>query len=101
MGVVFGVHRYADQEATQAEVKAKTAALLTKQLGVIDKHLEGKETLSGSLSVADAYLYVVLRWAGLMKLDLSGMKNLNAFFARMEQNEGVKAALRGEGLLKD
>lgn len=101
VGVVFGVHRYADQEATQAEVKAKTAALLTKQLGVIDKHLEGKETLSGSLSVADAYLYVVLRWAGLMKLDLSGMKNLNAFFARMEQNEGVKAALRGEGLLKD
>src|SRR5690606_33710220 len=101
VGGVFGTHRYADQDATQADVRARTAAWLTKQPRVSDQHLEGKETLSGSLSVDDAYLYVVLRWAALMKLDLSGMKNLNAFFARMEQNEGVKAALRGEGLLKD
>ncbi|MGO3711767.1 hypothetical protein [Alcaligenes aquatilis] len=29
------------------------------------------------------------------------LEYLNAFFARMEQNEGVKAALRGEGLFED
>lgn len=101
VGVVFSIHRYADQEATRAEVRAKTEELLTKQLGVINQHLEGKETVSGALSVADAYLYVVLRWAALMKLDLSAMTNLSAFFDRMEKNEGVQAALRAEGLVKD
>ena len=50
-------------------------------------------------SVADAYLYVVLTWAHGKQVDLTGLDNLAAFFKRMQENSGVKAA-RAEGLSK-
>lgn len=100
-GVMFGVQRYADQESTQAEVRGKTGELLKKLFAVADHQLAGKQWLTGTRSVADAYLYVVMRWANAMKIDLSGQSNLQAFFKRMEQDKAVQAALRAEGLVKD
>lgn len=100
-GVMFGVQRYADQESTQAEVRGKTGELLKKLFAVADQQLAGKQWLTGTRSVADAYLYVVMRWANAMKIDLSGQANLQAFFKRMEQDKAVQAALRAEGLIKD
>ena len=100
-GVMFGVQRYADQESTQAEVRGKTGELLKKLFAVADQQLTGKQWLTGTRSVADAYLYVVMRWANAMKIDLSGQANLQAFFKRMEQDKAVQAALRAEGLIKD
>ena len=49
-------------------------------------------------SVADAYLYVVLTWAHGKQVDLTGLDNLAAFFKRMQENSGVKAARKAEGL---
>jgi len=41
-----------------------------------------------------------MRWALWMKIDLSDLANLNAFFARMSANAGVQAAMKAEGLDK-
>ena len=100
-GVMFGVQRYADQESTQAEVRGKTAEVLKKLFTVANQQLTGKQWLTGTRSVADAYLYVTLRWAHVMKIDLSGLDNLDAFYKRMEQDPAVQTALRAEGLVKD
>lgn len=100
-GVMFGVQRYADQESTQAEVRGKTAEVLKKLFTVANQQLAGKQWLTGTRSVADAYLYVTLRWAHVMKIDLSGLDNLDAFYQRMEQDPAVQTALRAEGLAKD
>lgn len=100
-GVMFGVQRYADQESTQAEVRGKTAEVLKKLFTVANQQLAGKQWLTGTRSVADAYLYVTLRWAHVMKIDLSGLDNLDAFYKRMEQDRAVQTALRAEGLVKD
>ncbi|WP_394059787.1 glutathione S-transferase family protein [Alcaligenes sp. WGS1538] len=100
-GVMFGVQRYADQESTQAEVRGKTAEVLKKLFTVANQQLAGKQWLTGTRSVADAYLYVTLRWAHVMKIDLSGLDNLDAFYQRMEQDPAVQTALRAEGLVKD
>ncbi len=100
-GVMFGVQRYADQESTQAEVRGKTAEVLKKLFTVANQQLAGKQWLTGTRSVADAYLYVTLRWAHVMKIDLSGLDNLDAFYKRMEQDPAVQTALRAEGLVKD
>ncbi|HRK84335.1 MAG TPA: glutathione S-transferase N-terminal domain-containing protein [Alcaligenes sp.] len=100
-GVMFGVQRYADQEATQAEVRAKTGEIIQKLFSLADQQLADRQWLTGTRSVADAYLYVVMRWAHIMKIDLSGQTHLNAFFTRMEQDPAVQAALRAEGLSKE
>ena len=98
-GVVFGVQRYAHSEAAQAEVNSLTCELLLKQFAHINQHLNGRDFLGAQRSVADAYLYVVLRWAGRLGLDLSSLTNLTRVSQKLEQDPAVQAALKAEGLL--
>ena len=72
-----------------------------KLFAQLDAQLAGKSYLVGAdPSVADAYLYVVLTWAHGKQVDLTGLDNLAAFFKRMQENSGVKAARKAEGLGK-
>ncbi|HHW4678678.1 MAG TPA: glutathione S-transferase family protein [Xylella sp.] len=65
-----------------------------------DAHLKHHKWLAnGQHSGADAYLYVTLRWAKKVGVDLSNFDALEAFFQRMEADPGVHAALQGEGLI--
>jgi glutathione S-transferase len=48
--------------------------------------------------VADAYLFVVTRWAGPLKLDLSAFPQVLAFQSRVAARPAVRAALEAEGL---
>jgi glutathione S-transferase len=51
-------------------------------------------------TVADGYLYVMLRWAEGMKFDLSGLSNLLAYKDRVAARPKVQEALVKEGLVK-
>ena len=74
---------------------------VTQRLKWIDEQLEGKQYLLGdAFSVADAYLFTVANWAPHVGLDISGLKHLGAFQARMAARPAVQAALKAEGLLK-
>jgi glutathione S-transferase len=65
--------------------------LMNKQLG---KH----DWLAGTRSIADPYLFVLLRWARGVKVDLSGLDNLKQFEQRMRADASVQKALKGERL---
>lgn len=72
---------------------------LTSKLTHIDEKLAGRDYLMGNqFTVADGYLYTMLRWADAMKFDLSAMKNLMAYKARVAARPQVQAALKSEGL---
>lgn len=74
---------------------------LALRFGYVDKQLAGKNYLMGSnFSVADGYLYNMVRWARRVELDLSAFPNVTAFEARMEARPKVVEALKAEGLLK-
>lgn len=74
---------------------------LAMRFAYVDKHLTGKNYLMGSnFSVADGYLYNMVRWARRVELDLSACPNVTAFEARMEARPKVAEALKAEGLLK-
>ncbi len=96
---LFSAARFVDGEAAQEDLKRKAAARLREQFETLDAQLEGHTWLVDDLrSVADPYLYVVLRWAQAMQLDLSGLDNLARFVRHMESDPGVQAALKAEGL---
>ena len=81
--------------------KAVIRAKATDKLKWIDQQLEGKQYLMGdAFSVADAYLFTVANWTKMVGIDISGMKNLSAFQARMAARPAVQAAMKAEGLLK-
>ncbi|KAB8170744.1 glutathione S-transferase family protein [Lysobacter maris] len=63
-----------------------------------DRQLRDRDWLAGFRSFADPYFYITLRWAGGLKVDLSGLENLSAFKQRMDADPGVRAALEAEGL---
>ena len=66
-----------------------------------DSQLAGRDYLMGKqFTVADGYLYTMLRWADGHKFDLSALPNLMAFKARVEARPKVQEALAKEGLAK-
>jgi glutathione S-transferase len=60
---------------------------------------DGRKYLLGeNFSVADAYLFVVVRWTKPTGIGLDKWPNLAAFMERMAAREKVKEAMRAEGL---
>jgi glutathione S-transferase len=67
----------------------------------VDSQLAGHDYLMGNqFTVADGYLFVMLRWADGMKFDLSGLSNLMAYKDRIGARPKVQEALVKEGLVK-
>lgn len=67
-----------------------------KWLDFLAARLQGDYLFGNAFSVADAYLYVMLRWAGMQKLDLPAP--LQAFLDRVDGRPAVQQAQRQEGL---
>ena len=83
------------------EVKSIFKDRLMSKFNYIDGKLAGRDYLMGKqFTVADGYLFVMLRWADAHKMDLAGLKNLMAFKERVAARPNVQAALKMEGLLK-
>ena len=51
-------------------------------------------------TVADGYLYTMMRWADGHKFDLSALPNLMAYKDRVAARPKVQEALTKEGLMK-
>jgi glutathione S-transferase len=87
--------------AMPEEGKAVYRARLADRFKYVDSQLEGKSYLMGdSFCVADAYLFVVAGWGQHVGVDISALKHLGAFMARMAARPAVQAAMAAEGLLK-
>ncbi|AJO80151.1 glutathione transferase GstA [Pseudomonas sp. MRSN 12121] len=80
-------------EATLALIRQK----LFKRLGLLNRTLERQDYLLGAtFSVADAYLFTVLRWTTGFAIDLAQWPALARFQARIAQRQAVQAALAAE-----
>lgn len=74
---------------------------LGKRFDWIDKQLAGKQYLTGDkFTVADAYLFTVLRWTARVNIDLGKWPNLKAYFDRVAARPKVQEAMKAEGLIR-
>lgn len=79
------------------EVKALIKEKLFKRFVVLSQTLERQDYLmADGFSVADAYLFTVLRWTSVFGIDLNQWPALVRFQARVDQRPAVKAALAAE-----
>ena len=82
---------------TPDEYKAIAKDLLTGKLAWVDGQLEKKQFLMGSqFSIADAYLFTLLRWAKGVGIDITQWPSLKAYFDRVGDRPAVKVALEVE-----
>jgi glutathione S-transferase len=85
--------------AASDDWKQAARANLERRLAYVNQQLEGRDYLLGErFSVADTYLYTVLRWMKPIGLDLSGWPHIVAYQERVSARPAVQAALKAEGL---
>lgn len=81
------------------EMKAIAREELERKFRYINDQLAAKSWLLGSqFTVADAYLFTVLRWAYKLELNLTGLSHINDYMTRMKARPAVAKALEEEGL---
>jgi glutathione S-transferase len=81
---------------TSAEDKKVAEEMIGRRLGFLAERLADDYLFGDEVSAADAYLYVMLRWAGMQGLEVP--EPLAAFAQRMEARPAVRQALQDEGL---
>jgi glutathione S-transferase len=57
--------------------------------------------MGNQFTVADAYLYTILRWSSFVDIDLAKWPIVAAYKARVEARPHVRQALLAEGLIKE
>ncbi len=70
-----------------------------KKLQYVDEALKDKQWLNGHrFTIADGYLFTVLRWGYAVKLNMEAYANIGARMAHVAARPSVAAALSAEGL---
>jgi glutathione S-transferase len=81
-----------------AEWREAKLERLGKRFDYLEKTLNGTEYLMGEFTIADAYLFNVLNWTNIHKVDLANWPNIQAYMRRVAERPTVKKAMKAEGL---
>jgi glutathione S-transferase len=82
---------------TPDEVKQAQRETIARRFDYISKHLEGSSYLMGeTFTVADAYLFTILRWTKGVQMDLGRWPTLKTYWERVGSRPAVRAALEAE-----
>jgi glutathione S-transferase len=73
---------------------------LAMQFAFLDSHMAKPYLMGAQYTVADSYLYTILRWTGLHKIELGTWPDIGAFMERVTARPASQVALKEEGLLK-
>lgn len=88
--------------ATSDDQKQATRDLLARKFDFVAKGLgDGPYLMGERLTLPDAYLFVMLSWAGKQHIDLGRWPGLSAFVRAMRMRPSVDTVLRAEGLVEE
>ena len=79
------------------EEKAKAGELIQKRMRYLDERMQGDFLFGTTISVADAYLFVMTLWAKKSGVDVP--PKLAALRDRMMERPAVQKAMKHEGLI--
>lgn len=87
--------------ASSEETKQAARDLLAKKFTFIQDRLGSNDYMFGDAPViADFYLFVILNWTGMHKIDLEWWPKLAAFRSRVAARPAVLKTMRAEGLVQ-
>lgn len=96
---LFGATNYLDDKAAVAKTHDNARKQLRNLFERVDAQLGKHDWIAGDRkSIADPYLFVMLRWAKANKVDLSGLDNLPKFEQRMRADAAVQRVLKAENI---
>lgn len=83
---------------TSQEDKDAAWTRLSRRFDWLEQQLSDKDYLMGQFSVADSYLFAILRWTDHFKLSLGRWPALKRYVSRAAGRPSVQQALKDEGL---
>jgi glutathione S-transferase len=87
--------------AVEDDAKQKVKEKLATRFGYVEKTLAQRPFLMGAtFTAADAYLFTIMNWSGMVKVDLSPYPRTQDFMKRVGARPKVQEALKAEGLVK-
>ena len=89
--------RWSDDEAAQETMKAKAPANVAADFKTIEDQIKGPFVLGPDYSLADAYLFVFVRW-GRNMTDMSAYPKVMAVHDAVAARPATRKALADEGL---
>lgn len=95
---LFGATAYLGDAAMIEKTKSDARQRLRTYFERVDRQLAAHDWIAGTRSIADAYLYVLSRWAHAVGVNLHGLDHLQAFEQRMHADPGVRRALAAQQL---
>lgn len=93
---IFSPTRFLSDPARADEVADAGRDSVRKYLAILDARLDGRNWLVDQRSVADPYLFVMLRWAVRLNVGLKSYVHLSRFLERMYADPGVRKAVIDE-----
>lgn len=91
--------RWADQQSSFDDMRSKVVQTMTDCASYLEDTLEFAPFATGkAMTVADAYLFVVLNWLPADGVDMAAFPKLTAFFAMIEARTSVQAT-KAAGML--
>jgi glutathione S-transferase len=101
-GHIVRAERYATEDASKEDIKAKGRANFQGYLEEIDNLLGGhKWSIANQYTVADGYLLVFYRWANRMKMPVNDWRNYSALAQRVLARPAVQKVMADEGITMD
>jgi len=83
-----------------AEMKEVQQGVIERRLNTLEKLLEGRQYAMGEkFTVADAYLFTILNWTKLHKIDVDKWPSIKSFIERVRARPKVQEAMKAEGLI--
>jgi glutathione S-transferase len=84
---------------TSDELKQQARARIGGRFDLVARTLEAHTYLVGtSFTIADAYLYNMLRWTQFTGIDLARWPALKAFYVRVDERPSVRKAVEAQSL---
>jgi glutathione S-transferase len=83
-------------DASRAAERAEAVDVVAKLLEIISERINELYLFGPRFTVADAYLFAMLRWAGAYGVPVS--PELHGYFERVAERPSVQRALSEEGL---
>lgn len=96
---LFHPPSYVKETQFKADMQNHAQSEILRMLGQANSHLATQDYLTNHISVADVYLYVILRWCHRLNIDYQSLTDLPKFYQRVGDDAGVQAVLAKEGLI--
>jgi glutathione S-transferase len=93
---IFSPTRFLADASRADEIAEAARHTVRKYLAILNSRLDGRDWLAHQRSIADPYLFVMLRWAIHFDLGMGDLEHLARFLARMYADPGVRKAIVDE-----